>query len=136
LNVARHLDHVLAHATVIFHFGGEEKLGSFVPLRPGLRGKNRLETSDYLKSTHLLKAFLQIRLHGIEHATLDQGGVIHLRLVDILLIRGGIADRRIAYGAIKNIGHLMRCEEDPQSAEPCGEVQTISLKFFFLKECA
>jgi hypothetical protein len=32
LNVARHLDYVLAHAAVLFQLGGEEKLRSFVPV--------------------------------------------------------------------------------------------------------
>jgi hypothetical protein len=30
-----------------------------------------------------------------------------------------------------HIPHPMRSEDDPQSAEPCGEVQTISFKSFF-----
>jgi hypothetical protein len=94
-------------------------------------GKYRLEISDYPKSTHLLKAFLQIRLHGIEHATLDQGRVIRLSLVDILFIGGGTRRRYIAYGGITNIAHPMGCKEDPQSAELSGKFEPSVLSFSF-----
>jgi hypothetical protein len=42
---------------MLFHNGGEEKLRSFVPLRPGLGGKNYLEISDYLKKLIFSQCF-------------------------------------------------------------------------------
>jgi hypothetical protein len=63
--------------------------------------------------THLLKAFLQHRLHGIKHATLDKGGVIHLGLVEIFNIPRGRACGHVTYSSLKYIGHLMgliRCK--------------------------
>jgi hypothetical protein len=43
LNVARHFDHVLAHTAVFVYTGGEEQLGSLIPLRLHLRCKNGFE---------------------------------------------------------------------------------------------
>jgi hypothetical protein len=79
---------------------------------------------------------MQFRLHGIEHATLDKGGGIHLGLLDILFINGGGACGCVTNSGLKYIGHLVGCEENPQSAKLGGEVRTISLKFLFVKECA
>jgi hypothetical protein len=56
------------------------------------------------------------------HATLDEQSVVHLRLVDGLVVVGGVLLGRLANGGIKNIPHPMGCEDDPQSAKPSGEV--------------
>src|SRR3954470_8412642 len=90
LNVARHFDYVLTHAAVLVHLSREEGFRSLVPFSPGLRCKDCLEVSDNLICTHPLKAFLQLSLHGVEHATLDKVVIISLEEIDILLILTGI----------------------------------------------
>jgi hypothetical protein len=107
---------------VFIHTGGEEQLGSLIPLRPHLRCKNGFEISDYLKCAHLFKALLQIKLHGKQHATLDKRSIIYLGLVDVPLIVGGTHIGRGTNGGIKNISHLMGSEDDPQSAKLSSEV--------------
>jgi hypothetical protein len=51
---------MLAHAAVLFHFGGEEKLGSFVPLRPSPRGKNALRLVIISKALIFSKRFCRL----------------------------------------------------------------------------
>ena len=66
-----------------------------IPLSLSLRRKDNLEIRNYLKSTHLLKALLQVGFHGIEHATLDKGGILRLGLIDLLPVIGGVVCRRV-----------------------------------------